>query len=61
MHRKHVTYNFYGQVGEKIYIYVKPVRTMMPQIDSLEIHACYEDQIGVTLLAILYLIWISCS
>jgi len=56
MHRKHVTYNFYGQVGEKIYIYVKPVRTMMPQIDSLEIHACYEDQIGVTLLAILYLI-----
>lgn len=45
-HHKHITYNFYGQVGDKIVIYVQKCRTTMPQVSNVEIHACYEDELG---------------
>ncbi|WAQ93605.1 TSP1-like protein [Mya arenaria] len=47
-HHKRITYNFYGQVGDKVYVYVSPYRDTQPQISDLEIHACYDSEVTTT-------------
>ncbi|KAH3832361.1 hypothetical protein DPMN_105646 [Dreissena polymorpha] len=49
VHHKRITYNFYGQTGDKVYIYVSPTKNTQSQVSDLEIHACYTPEVATTI------------